>query len=132
MPQAPEELPDAELALLQELWQRPSATVRELTETLYGNTARSLLATVQKLLDRLEGKDCVERDRSCWPHKYKAALQREQFIRSSLQATADKVCEGDLAPLLTNLVRSSNLTAKDRNSLRKLLDELDEQGRKKS
>src|SRR5947208_1709478 len=33
------EITDAELSLLNELWQRPSATVQELTETLYGNTA---------------------------------------------------------------------------------------------
>jgi hypothetical protein len=60
MGRAPREITDTELSLLTELWQRPSATVPELTEALYGNTQPALLATVRKLLDRLEAKALAE------------------------------------------------------------------------
>ena len=125
MGRAAREITEAELSVLVELWQRPSATVRELTEALYGNTPPALLATVQKLLDRLEGKGCVARDRNRWPHHYAAAVQREELVGNRLQAAADQLCDGELAPLLTHLVRSERLTAKDRQELRKVLDELD-------
>jgi BlaI family transcriptional regulator, penicillinase repressor len=125
MQRAGREITETELSLLYELWQRPSATVRELTEALYGNTPPALLATVQKLLDRMEAKGCVARDRSKWPHQYSAELMREDLVDNRLQAAADQLFDGDLAPLLTHLVRSQKLTAKDRENLRKLLDELD-------
>jgi predicted transcriptional regulator len=125
MGRAPREITETELSLLQELWQRPSATVPELTEALYGNTAPALLATVRKLLDRMEAKGCVSRDRTRWPNHYSAALKREELAGNRLQAAADDLYDGDLAPLLTNLVRSELLTAEDRENLRKALDELD-------
>jgi predicted transcriptional regulator len=119
------EITDAELSLLNELWQRPSATVQELTEVLYGNTVPALLATVRKLLDRLEREECVARDRTKWPHHYTAVLKREDLAGKRLQAAADQLYDGDLVPLLTNLVRSQKVTSKDRDDLRKLLDEID-------
>jgi len=125
MGRAAREITDTELALLTELWQRPSATVPELTEALYGNNQPALLATVRKLLDRMEAKGCVSRDRSQWPHHYSAALKREELADNRLQAAADELFDGDLAPLLTHLIRSERLTAKDRENLRRLLDELD-------
>ena len=128
MGRAAREITDTELALLNELWQRPSATVQELTEALYGNTAAALLATVRKLLDRLEAEGCVARDRDRWPHHYKAVLKREELAGKRLQAAADELYDGDLAPLLTNLVKSQKLSAADRANLRKMLDELDGKG----
>jgi BlaI family transcriptional regulator, penicillinase repressor len=125
------EITDTELSLLNELWQRPSATVPELTEALYGNNQPALLATVRKLLDRLEAKGCVTRDRSRWPHHYSATVKREELASNRLQAAADEFFDGDLAPLLTHLVRSQKLTAKDREELRKLFDELDQKETKK-
>jgi predicted transcriptional regulator len=131
MRKAAREITDTELSLLNELWQRPSATVQELTEILYGNTTLALLATVRKLLDRLEAKGCVSRDRTRWPHHYSAILKREELASNRLQAAADELFDGDLTPLLTQLVRSNKLTAKDRENLRKVLAELDRESRKK-
>ena len=128
MGKASREITDTELSLLNELWQRPSATVPELTEALYGNTQPALLATVRKLLDRLEAKGCVSRDRTRWPHHYSAAVKREELAGNRLQTAADELFDGDLAPLLTHLIRSERLTAKDRKNLRQLLDELDGKG----
>ena len=125
MARAARQITDTELALLNELWQRPSATVPELTEALYANSAPALLATVRKLLDRLEAEGCVSRDRTTWPHHYRAVLKREDLAGKRLQEAADELYDGDLAPLLTHLVRSQRLTAKDREDLRKVLDELD-------
>jgi len=131
MGRAAREITDTELSLLNELWQRPSATVQELTEALYGNTAPALLATVRKLLDRLEAEECVTRDRNTWPHHYSAVLKRDDLAGKRLQAAADELYEGDLSPLLTHLVRSQKLSADDRANLRKMLDELDKKSKRK-
>jgi predicted transcriptional regulator len=123
MPRKPQDVTDAELAILQVLWDRGSATVRELTERLYPTGTGSDLATVQKLLKRLEAKRCVRRDRTSWPHLFRPGIAREELIGRRLQSTADELCAGSLEPLVTHLVRS-RLSADQREKLRGLLSEL--------
>jgi BlaI family transcriptional regulator, penicillinase repressor len=130
MARPPQDVTDAELAILQQLWDRGQATVRELTEHLYPEYSPSQHATVQKLLERLQAKGCVNRNRETWPHMFEATIDRGELIERRLQHTADKLCEGSLQPLLTHLVSGSRLSADQRQSLRTLLDELEKQGRK--
>src|SRR5262245_14258084 len=130
MPRPAQDVTDAELAILQALWELGRATVRELTERLYAEYSSSQHATVQKLLERLEAKNCVRRNRETWPHMVEAAIDRGDLIGRKLQQTADKLCDGSIQPLLTHLVRGARLSARDRQSLRTLLDELDKEGRK--
>ena len=54
MARAPQDVTEAELALLRVLWDRGPSTIRQLTEVVYGPGDASSYATVQKLLDRLE------------------------------------------------------------------------------
>jgi BlaI family penicillinase repressor len=119
------DLPDAELAVLQALWDGGPATIRQLTDRLYPRGTDAYYATVQKLLDRLEAKGCVRRDRSSWAHVFRATLDRDELIGRRLQAVAEKLCGGSLTPLMTNLVRSKRLTPKERKEIRKLMEELD-------
>lgn len=124
MPRTPQDITDAELSVLQLLWERGRDTIRRLTDTLYPNGTGVHYATVQKLLERLESKDFVRRDRSAWPHIFESLVGREDLISRRLQMTADKLCSGSLAPLLTSLVRSTPLTSQEIQSLRQLLEEL--------
>lgn len=125
MSRTPHDVTDAELAVLQTLWERGTATVRQLAEALYPEKTGAHHATVQKLLERLEAKDCVTRDRSGWPYVFQPAIDREDLIGRRLQTTADKLCAGSFEPLLTHLVRGKCLSAEQRQCLRGLLDELD-------
>jgi len=125
MARTPQDVTDAELSVLQALWELRTATVRELTERLYSEGTSALNATVQKLLERLEAKKCVKRNRKTWPHRFSATVNRDVLIARQLQTTADKLCQGDIHPLLTSLVQARGLTAEHRKSLRGLLDELD-------
>jgi BlaI family penicillinase repressor len=127
MARAPQDVTDAELAILQVLWDNGPATVRLLTDALYPQGTASQYATVQKLLERLEAKSCVVRDRSPWPHVFQAAINRDELIGRQLRAMAEKLCGGSLAPLLTHLLRVENLSPKERHNLRAFMDELDQQ-----
>jgi predicted transcriptional regulator len=131
MARKPRDVTDAELAILQILWDRGEATVRDLVDQLYPSGTPSDLATVQKLLKRLEDKGCLGRNRSSWPHQFRPAIQRDELIVRRLQSTADDLCSGSLAPLLTHLVQSQELTGEDRSKLRALLNELDAGAKKK-
>lgn len=130
MARAPQDVTEAELAILEVLWERVSATVREIAERLYAGCSTSQHATVQKLLERLEAKQCVRRDRGNWPHTFEPAIDREELIGRKLQQTADRLCEGSVQPLLMHLVKAGQLSADERRGLRDLLDQLEKQGGK--
>lgn len=125
MARTPQDVTDAELAVLRLLWGRKRETIRNLSEELYPGGTAVHYATVQKLLERLEAKKCVKRNRNDWPHTFQSTINRDQLIGRRLQHTADRLCEGSLAPLLVNLVRMSQGSSKDREALRSLLSELD-------
>src|SRR5438445_9881487 len=125
MARTPLDVTDAELGVLQVLWDRGPATIRQLTDALYPRGGTAQYATVQKLLDRLESKECATRDRSGSVHVFAAAIGREDLIDRRLRATAEQLCGGSLTPLLTRLVRTTPLTARERRELRDLIDELD-------
>jgi BlaI family transcriptional regulator, penicillinase repressor len=120
-----QDLPDAELAVLQKLWELGPATIRQLTDALYPDGTGVHYATVQKLLERLEAKACVARDRSTWAHIFRAAIGRDEFIGRRLEAVAERLCGGSITPLLTNLVRSKKLTPRERREIRKLMEEME-------
>ena len=120
-----QDVTDAELAVLEALWERGAATIRELTDQLYPSGGAAHYATVQKLLERLESKRCVARDRRPGRHVYRARIERGDLIRQNLEDLADRLCDGSLAPLLTSLVQGRRLSAGERRALRELVDELE-------
>lgn len=119
-----DQVTDGELAVLEVIWKRGDPTSRDIAGAIYDDVSDSKTATVQKLLERLESKGCVRRDRSERAHRFQAKISREDFLENRLQALADQVCEGSLAPLVTTLLRSKELTKQDRDKLRKLVDDL--------
>lgn len=120
-----QDVTDAELAVLEVLWDQGTVTVRAITDRLYPDSRGSQHATVQKLLDRLKSKEFVQRDRSVWPHVFRAAVGREELIGRRLRKTAERLCGGSLNPLLTHLIRDTGLSKSEREALRHLLDDLD-------
>lgn len=128
MPRKAQDVTDAELAILQVLWEKGEATVRDLVQRLYPTETTSDLATVQKLLKRLEAKECVLRDRTGWPHIFRPGIERDELIVRRLQNTADALCGGSIAPLFTNLVRTGQVDNAEIERLRALLDELEASG----
>jgi len=116
---------DAELAVLRVLWERGPQSARQLVEVIYPAGRPADFSTVQKLLERLEAKGCVARNREVRPHLFSPSIDQTDLIVRRLRIMADKICDGSLTPLLTHLVRDERLTAKDRRALRALLDERD-------
>jgi BlaI family penicillinase repressor len=124
MPRTPQDVTDTELAILQVLWQRGSATRRHITDVLYPRGDTAQYATVQKLLERLEAKGFVAHERHEGVLSFTATLAREAFISRRLLDMADKLCGGSLTPLLLNLVRAKPLSLQELNELRALIEGL--------
>ena len=100
---------ETELAVLRTLWEFGEATIRQLADRLYPGGGTSHYATVQKLLERLEGKGCVSHDQQGRVNVFRPELERGELIARRLRRTAEQLCEGSLTPLLTHLVGTSRL-----------------------
>jgi len=118
---------DTELNVLQTLWENGASTIRQLADILYPGGKAAQYGTVQKLLERLEGKGCVQRDRAPWPHVFVARIDRETLIGYRLQKTAEKLCGGSMTPLLMHLLRADQFSDPERQELRSFLEQLQQQ-----
>ena len=122
MPRRPRDVTDAELDVLRLLWETGPATIRALTDRLYPKGGTSEYATVQKLLERLEGKGHVARTAEGRQNVYHATVEREQLVARRLRDTADDLCDGSLTPLITQLVNAGSLSRDELRELRRVVD----------
>jgi len=114
---------DAELAVLKALWASGPMSARSLTEKLYPNESASEIATVQNLVRRLEKKGFVDRERRPPAHLFRATVSHEQFAGEQLEAMAEKLSDGSLAPFVMHLVNARGLSKQERDEIRRLLKE---------
>ncbi len=118
----PRDVTDAELDVLRALWDVGPATIRALTDRLYPSGGTSEYATVQKLLERLEGKRLVARRAEGRQNVFRATVQREELVARRLRDTADDLCDGSLTPLITQLVSAGRLSREELRELRRVVD----------
>jgi BlaI family transcriptional regulator, penicillinase repressor len=128
MARTPQDVTDTELAILHVLWESGPTNRRHITDALYPRGRAAQYATVQKLLERLEGKGYVTRQRQGTLLTFAAAVDREQLISRRLRDVAEKLCGGSLTPLFMNLVRAKPLTAAELRELQQLIVQLGQKG----
>src|SRR5438477_8086995 len=119
------EVTDAETAVLQRLWDHGPASVRRLRDALYPGGGPSEHATVHKLLERLEAKGYVQRERSDGLLVFQATVERDEVLGRQIEALLNKMGGGSLQPLLTNLVRGKRVSADELRELLALVEALE-------
>ena len=115
-------LANAELAIMNLLWQSDRLTARHIREQLYPDATKAQHGTVQRLLQRLEDKGYVARDRSLSVHLFSAAISRQTYAGQQLESLADKLTAGAFAPLITHLVAEKKISRDEINRIRVILD----------
>jgi predicted transcriptional regulator len=123
-------LANAELAVMDLLWQEDRLTARHIQEQLYPDATKAQHGTVQRLLQRLEDKGYVMRDHSLSVHFFSATISREAYACSQLESLADKLTEGSLVPLITHLVEEKKISRSEIKRLQKILNGRTEKGGK--
>ena len=104
------------------LWQNDRLTARQIREQLYPDAAKAQHGTVQKLLQRLEDKGYVERDRSLPVYLFSAVISRQTYAGRQLESLADKLTAGSFAPLITHLVEEKKISRDEIDRIRAVLD----------
>jgi BlaI family transcriptional regulator, penicillinase repressor len=121
------DLTDAELSVMEVLWDRPNGeTVREIVLAVYGRHEHSLHGGVKSFLDRLIEKQFVRVDKSAFAHLFFAKTTRQEFVGRQLQRLAECHFGGSLTPMLLSLVEQTSLSRADRAAIEKIIKNLRE------
>lgn len=121
-------LANAELAIMNLLWQSDRLTARHIREQLYPDATKAQHGTVQRLLQRLEDKRYVARDRTLFVHLFSAAISRQTYAGRQLESLADKLTAGSFAPLITHLVAEKKISREEIDRIRGILDGQGDEG----
>ena len=124
MAQKSRDVTDAELAVLQVLWNQGPRTIREVAAVLDPHNQDAYYATIKKLLERLETKGFVSRQPRGIAYVYEAVLGRDELVGRRLREVSDSLCDGSVTPLLTQLARHEHLSGKQQAALMALIEEL--------
>lgn len=119
----PRPLSDAELDALKALWQAGPQPVSEVRTRLKAEGRNWAYTTTKTILDRLEEKGYVRRERASMPHVYVPIVSAEAVAREQLGRVRREIFDGAGLPMIRALVDGSALTLAEIAELRALLDE---------
>ena len=108
----PQALTDLQLSILRVLWDRGSATAAEITDAL--RTSRGLAQqTIATILSRLEKRGIVRHETQQRQYVYTAVVNQPDVRRTMLAELTDRVFEGDVAALVSQLLSTGEMSPGD-------------------
>lgn len=112
----------SELEILDVLWQRGQATVRELYEDLSANKPLAY-TTVLKLLQIMDEKGLVERDKNAKAHVYRAQQPQDETQKNLVSDLLEKAFRGSALKLVQHVLETKPASAEELAEIRKLITE---------
>ena len=122
------QISDAEAVVMDVLWKRSPLSADEVVMALSSRQDWQD-ATVKTLLNRLLNKGAIEAERDGRRYLYAPVLQRAAWVQGESESLLDRVFGGRVAPLVAHFSEHRKLSRKDIAELRKLLQEIDDDGR---
>ena len=113
---------EGEMEILQVLWQKGLATVREVHEAL--NKKDSGYTTTLKLMQIMHEKGLVERDTNQKTHIYKAIVSKDKTEKQMVSKMIDNVFNGSAARLVMQALGNHSASADELDEIKKYLDGL--------
>lgn len=118
---------DAELAILRVLWDRGTATVREVHDVLSA-TRQSAYTTTLKMLQIMTEKGLVVREERGRQHAYRARHPQRQMQRRLVRDLLDRAFGGSTSSLVLQALASKKASPEELREIRRLLAADEEKG----
>ena len=74
---------------------------------------------------RMEAKGLVDIRKEDFPHRYRAAVSREDCAAAERRGLLERAYQGSAGKLVAAFLKDEKLTPQERDELRKLLDEME-------
>ena len=116
---------DAEFKILGVIWNRQSATVREVFNHLSENEEIGY-TTVLKLMQIMTDKGLLKRDTSVKPQVYRAAVPQKQTQGMLLNDLLDRAFSGAPGPLVLQALSMKKSSPEELRQIREMLDKLED------
>ncbi len=117
---------ESELDILQILWEKEQATVREVHDELSKHKDSGYTTTL-KLLQIMFEKGLVTRDDSNKTHIYQPAISRERTQKQFLNKMIDTLFAGSSTQLVLQALGNQNASKDELDEIQKYLDNLKKQ-----
>ncbi|MBL7750177.1 MAG: BlaI/MecI/CopY family transcriptional regulator [Chitinophagaceae bacterium] len=117
---------ESELEILQVLWDKGTATVREVHEEL-SKTKEAGYTTTLKLMQIMNEKGLVKRDNSMRSHVYQPAVNREKTQKHLLNKMIDSLFGGSPTQLVIQALGNNKTSPEELEKIQALLDNLKKQ-----
>lgn len=117
---------ESELEILQVLWDKGQASVRDVHEELL-KTKEAGYTTTLKLMQIMHEKGLVKRDDSIKTHIYQAAVSREKTQKHLLGKMIDTLFGGSPTQLVMQALGNHKASETELAEIQKLLDNLKKQ-----
>jgi predicted transcriptional regulator len=117
---APPRPTDAELQILNVLWERGPSTVRDVHAALGRRTGYT---TVLKLLQIMADKGLVLRDESRRSHVYRPRHKQHRLQRQLVKDMLDRVFAGAADQLIVQALEARRISPRELADIRRLLDD---------
>jgi BlaI family transcriptional regulator, penicillinase repressor len=117
---------ESELEILQILWKKSNASVREVHEELL-QTKEAGYTTTLKLMQIMHEKGLVKRDDSIKTHIYQAAVSKEKTQKHLLNKMIDTVFGGSPGELVMQALGNHKASAEELEEIQRILDNLKKQ-----
>jgi len=119
---------EAELDILQVLWERGACTVREVHESLYAHEGAGY-TTALKMLQIMHTKGLVERDDSQRAHVYRAAVTKQRTQKRYLADMVQRVFNGSASQVVLHALGSHPPASREElKEIRTLLNKIEAGG----
>ena len=118
-----QKLTPRELAIMEIVWDRGDATVRDVHDAL-SRRRKVAYTTVMTLMNILTTKGHLTCSRDERAYVYSSTRPRHHAVARLVSDFVDRVFAGSAQPLLLHLVKHEKLTADERAELRRIIDEL--------
>lgn len=114
-------LSPSETEILRLVWELKTASVQDVYDALPAGRSIACV-TVQTLLRRLEKKGYIKHTIKGKAHLFYPVAKQEDVIDSAVSAFVDKLFGGDPLPLVHYLAKHGDISSKDIDNLKKLID----------
>jgi predicted transcriptional regulator len=114
---------ESELEILQVLWRKSNATVRDVHEELT-KTKDVGYTTTLKLMQIMHEKGLVKRDESTRTHVYQSAVNRENTQKHMLNKLIDSLFGGSTTQLVLQALGENKATPEELEKIQALLNNI--------